>query len=648
MRNTKKTFNATAPTRLRGGLHASPSHLLMLVASAAFLLSLLSIHFARPAAAATRDDASAAFDRTWERTDYPVANMLVARTWIWGPQPLFVPFKEPYTDAQGGERWVLYYDKARMEFPDANADPDSTWSVTNGLIARELITGQMQTGDTHFEQHSPSTQNVAGDAHDPQAPAYASFTDLLDIPPHEDFASITERLLRDGSVQVDATLARFGAVYGMRVQAGDVQRQIASPFWEFMTSSGPVYEHGVLSDALLFKDPVYATGYPITEPYWTRVNVAGEKQDVLVQCFERRCLTWTPTNPDGFRTESSNVGQHYAAWRYPTPPAPTPTPTTPTAVPTTCVASGQSSIRVKNGDELRDAIASARPGDSILLADGVYTGQFQIHRSGTASAPILLCGGRAAELRGDTVQSGYGILLEADYWHIEGVTITRFLKGIEAHGTTGSVLRGMAIRNIGQEGIHLRDGSTHTVVDWNVITDTGRYRPGWGEGIYIGSDSSQWCDAQGQQGGCATDASDGNLIQFNTIGPGITAELIDIKEGTSRGVVRSNTLRGDAKHDGSIDALISIKGNDWLIIGNEGNHAPEHGMRVNTDDLPGWGTGNVFVDNTLDVGADGFGFRMPLGADGVPLGNVVSCANTVTNAAAGFANVPCTVDIVLP
>ena len=68
-----------------------------------------------------------------------------------------------------------------------------------------------------------------------------------------------------------------------------------------------------------FLNPFYATGYPITEAYWATVKVAGVAQDVLVQCFERRCLTYTPGNAAGWEVEAGNVGQHYYAWRYGTP-----------------------------------------------------------------------------------------------------------------------------------------------------------------------------------------------------------------------------------------------------------------------------------------------------------------------------------------
>ena len=35
-----------------------------------------------------------------------------------------------------------------------------------------------------------------------------------------------------------------------------------------------------------------------------------------MQCFERRCLTYTPANPAGWQVEAGNVGQHYYQWRY--------------------------------------------------------------------------------------------------------------------------------------------------------------------------------------------------------------------------------------------------------------------------------------------------------------------------------------------
>ena len=95
-----------------------------------------------------------------------------------------------------------------------------------------------------------------------------------------------------------------------------IDHQVASPFWTFLNSTGPVRINGQLTTERLFDPWFYATGYPITEAYWANVKIGGTLRLVLLQCFERRCLTYTPGNPAGFETEAGNVGQHYHYWRY--------------------------------------------------------------------------------------------------------------------------------------------------------------------------------------------------------------------------------------------------------------------------------------------------------------------------------------------
>jgi hypothetical protein len=76
-----------------------------------------------------------------------------------------------------------------------------------------------------------------------------------------------------------------------------------------------VYTGSDYAVAPLF-DWVFAFGYPITDAYWIKTNIAGVSRWTLVQAFERRILTYTPTNAVGFQVEMGNVGQHYFAWRY--------------------------------------------------------------------------------------------------------------------------------------------------------------------------------------------------------------------------------------------------------------------------------------------------------------------------------------------
>ncbi|MEI6045483.1 MAG: hypothetical protein WCS37_14135, partial [Chloroflexota bacterium] len=64
------------------------------------------------------------------------------------------------------------------------------------------------------------------------------------------------------------------------------------------------------------QDWLFVMGYPISEPYQTEITLAGKPTQVLIQVFERRVLTYTPSNADPFKVEQGNVGQHYYQWRY--------------------------------------------------------------------------------------------------------------------------------------------------------------------------------------------------------------------------------------------------------------------------------------------------------------------------------------------
>jgi hypothetical protein len=61
------------------------------------------------------------------------------------------------------------------------------------------------------------------------------------------------------------------------------------------------------------------------------------------------------------------------------------------------------------------------------------------------------------------------------------------------------------------------------------------------------------CLGHGYNGGKGPDRSDRNQALNNTIGPDVTAEHVDIKEGTQSGVVRGNTFNGDDCHLGGAD-----------------------------------------------------------------------------------------------
>jgi hypothetical protein len=258
---------------------------------------------------------NAAFHRTWARTDRPVAEGQVSRTWMWGPGPFSNVLFEVYDEgSMGGFRVVQYFDKTRMEITDTEADPVNPWYVTNGLLAKELITGQLQLGHNRFWQGPPAMVNVAGDPNDPNGPTYATFNALMGHQPLPLGWTIIQTVDRAGNVGANQGLASYGVTAAAFVP--ETNHTVASVFWEFMHSEGRIYQDGGFRDGRLFENPFYATGYPLTEAYWTTVLVGGIPKLVLVQVFERRVLTYTPDNPPGWRVEAGNVGQHYYAWRY--------------------------------------------------------------------------------------------------------------------------------------------------------------------------------------------------------------------------------------------------------------------------------------------------------------------------------------------
>lgn len=266
-----------------------------------------------PAAAVETGDPY--FETTWARTDLPVANSQATRTWMWGPAAFTSAMEEEYTEGAGGARVVQYFDKTRMEIStDPTADPNSIWYVTNGLLARELVTGELQIGDNDFVPLEPAQVNVAGDADDTNGPMYLSFTNILGNEPLAPGTTITQRIHRDGSTTDDPGLTERGIAAVELVP--ETNHTIAAPFWNFMNSTGTVYENGEYFEGQMFQNPFFATGLPISEAYWADVKVAGQQQLVLIQVFERRVLTYTPNNPAEWQVEAGNVGQHYYRWRY--------------------------------------------------------------------------------------------------------------------------------------------------------------------------------------------------------------------------------------------------------------------------------------------------------------------------------------------
>jgi Right handed beta helix region len=304
-------------------------------------------------------------------------------------------------------------------------------------------------------------------------------------------------------------------------------------------------------------------------------------------------------------------------------PIPTPLPdpgtvTCPTATTT-----------VTDAAQLTAALLAARPGDSIELRDGVYRGTFAITTPGTRAEPTYLCGSAKAVLDGGGVTGGYALHLDgASYWRLVGFGLRDAQKGIVADRTQHAVIESLAVSHIGDEAIHLRTASSDNLVAGNVIDDTGVRRAKFGEGIYVGSAKANWCTYTG----CKPDRSDRNQLRGNTI-TGTRSECIDVKEGTTGGVVIGNELDGAALS--GADSWVDINGNGWLIQSNSGQQSPADGYQTHAV-AEGWGTRNVFAGNVANVDGPGFGFHLaPV------LANRVTCDNRAVRAGRGLTNTTC-------
>ncbi len=263
--------------------------------------------------------ANPAFHALWERTDGPVTALTVQRTFLWGPVPISGAVQEKYAQGPGGMRLVQYFDKSRMEITQPGSAQTSAFYVTNGLLVIELMTGHIQTGadPSQVEVRDPANINAVGDSDDANAPTYQTLAKLRDLPARALNAAINEQVDRAGSVSAGGADGVTTAVL-----VPETRHAVASVFWTFMNSTGPVSDGaGGTVTGPLFANPFYATGFPVTEAYWTTVRIAGTAQQVLTQAFERRVLTYTPGNPVGFAVEAGNVGAHYYQWRYQSKPS---------------------------------------------------------------------------------------------------------------------------------------------------------------------------------------------------------------------------------------------------------------------------------------------------------------------------------------
>ena len=217
--------------------------------------------------------AAPAFNTQWNAGEAVAPN-------FWGPLELAKEGQpEPYVEAAGGMRTVQYFDKARMELGAGG-------TVTNGLLATELITGNRQLGDSSFQNFGPAPISIAGDP-DNVGPTYAAI--------QTNAAQLRVVVSSTPGVPVTLALTPAGALTTFPGGASFAQANIGG--------YDSVTQHNVPATFLAYRNKagIPAIGLAISEPFWSNVKVAGVQKDVLMQAFERRVLTFTPSTRRRFK-----------------------------------------------------------------------------------------------------------------------------------------------------------------------------------------------------------------------------------------------------------------------------------------------------------------------------------------------------------
>jgi len=268
-------------------------------------------------------------------------------------------------------------------------------------------------------------------------------------------------------------------------------------------------------------------------------------------------------------------------------------------------------IKVKTANELEDALSDASEGDKIVIASGTYVGNFKLTEGGSKNKPIWIVGEDTSNmpiLDGDDHDSDIALSIDGEneggigYIYIQNIKVTNARTGIAIDQADYITVDDVEVYGVGQAGIHLRDGSKYNIVKNSYIHDTGLYNVKYGEGVYIGSDYTKW--PGGSSSSEYDPAVDYAQILNNKIGPNVTAEHIDIKEGSSYAYIIGNTFDAKGMNDiinGGL-SFIDFKGNYAECAYNVGdqndNEYFENAFEIN-EKYNSWGAYNSIHDNTV-------------------------------------------------
>ncbi|CAM9164263.1 unnamed protein product, partial [Ectocarpus sp. 12 AP-2014] len=322
------------------------------------------------------------------------------------------------------------------------------------------------------------------------------------------------------------------------------------------------------------------------------------------------------------------------------------------------------------GTVFQNTLDEVNPGDVIELGHGDYWEDIKTTIDGTADMPITIRGAGGTGDRDNVVLRGDGTSsrvfeVKHDYYIIEDFTVNGNAEddpdrgsdsiqdlwrdiliyatggrepterdGGYVSGIDGLVIRNMAIANAGGECIRLRGKRR---------SDKKRYRGTYrislsqakeedtegknGEGVYIGTSSSQWDDGDNWSDG--PDVCEGITVRDNFIRTKGN-EGIEVKEGTIDTLIEGNEvyMQYDAESGG-----IGSRGDRSIIRYNHIEDTDGAGVRLGGHTVDGieYGANNQVYENTM-VNCRASGVKVMVAPQGQICGNEIEVPDDVDDA----------------
>lgn len=274
-------------------------------------------------------------------------------------------------------------------------------------------------------------------------------------------------------------------------------------------------------------------------------------------------------------------------------------------------------IRVSSGGNIASAIRSAKPGDTVLVGCGTYSGNIIIDNSGTSNGWITV---RAETIGCAKINSNsYGFLIRGNYIRIEGFEVYGSKQaGIIGQGVHHIEIANNVSRNNGGAGIYFSK-SEFLLIDGNVTHGNAADAVTSGISVHISQNVSGDKTTPGYRVVIQNNVSYNNLTvnAGHTDGNGIILDDFLLRNRDTKGMYSADLVKY------RFPSLISNN----LVYNNGGTGITVYA----TDNVTV--TGNTSYHNNNDLKNDGTwrGALMNMSASNNVWANNIGVANTSVN-----------------